>query len=87
MADNEEHLEHQGDDKQEKRMEAKMNELKLEDVDKDNRVRNMLNALEDQELIKERLKVASIDQAFKESRIDVGKIKNYLSNKYNVVLG
>ena len=37
MAENDEHLEHLGDDKTEKRIEAKMNELKLEDADKDNR--------------------------------------------------
>jgi hypothetical protein len=58
MGDNVEHLEHLGDDsKNEKNIEAKINTLKLEDNDKELRVKQMLVDVEQAELVKDRYKV------------------------------
>lgn len=58
MGDNVEHLEHLGDDtKNEKNIEAKINTLKLEDNDKELRVKQMLADVDQADLVRDRYKV------------------------------
>mgnify|MGYP000729925243 CR=1 FL=1 len=76
-----ENFDQYAEDGMEQKVDKEMGQLKLEDTDKNLRIRDLLDKLSDAEITKERYK------AFKESKIDSSKIKNYLSSKYNATLG